>query len=212
VSCASLPGTGRVVESADAHLKLSNGAWTYRYYTRTKNSNQDSQCENDTGRVDPLNVINYQYGEASRMFTHYKDETHWDTWSPVPASDQVICTTTNGTAYGQQGQIGHQNGHFGGFKGCCIPCPDCQSHFRMFPAGHLHDATSAKFSVMDVHREDFQNFQHAIMADWEDQENHIVGEMDDLHNVYPDYYDRVGPGDFRGFFDNGDPTRVGGLH
>lgn len=194
-----------LLEAARAHLTLTDGTWTWRYYTRTQGTGQDTQCENNTGKVDPTNIIIYQYGEWSRINGHLNDETHWSYWNPVPASTQVICTTTDGINYNQQVQKDDQKGH---------QQFDDQAHFRIFPAGHVHDATASKWSVLDVHHEDFNLSTHVINEDWEKWENHIVGitEIGAHHNIYADYYYRVPSGDFRGFFDNGLITRVGGLH
>jgi hypothetical protein len=97
-------GFGPPVESAQAHLQLPTGTWTWRYYTRGQGSGQEGHCENNTGKVDPTNIIIYQYGEWSRINGHLNDETHWSYWNPVPATTQVICTTTDGTNFNQQVQ------------------------------------------------------------------------------------------------------------
>jgi hypothetical protein len=198
-------GLGPLVGSAQAHLQLSDGTWTWRYYTRSQASGQDTHCENNTGKVDPTNIIVYQYGEWSRINGHLNGETHWSYWNPVPATTQVICTTTDGANFNQQVQKDDQKGH--------VEFDD-QAHFRIFSAGHSHSANSAKWSVLDVHHEDFNLQTHVINEDWETWENHIVGiaEIGGSHNIYHDYYYRVPAGDFRGFFDNGLVTRVGGLH
>jgi hypothetical protein len=194
-----------LVRAASAHLQLSSGTWTWRYYTRAQGSNQDAQCEANTGRLDPTNIIIYQYGEWSRINGHLNDETHWSYWNPTPATTQVICTTTDGSNFNQQVQKDDQKGH--------VQFDD-QAHFRIFPAGHTHDALASKWSVLDVHHEDFNLSTHVINEDWETWENHIVGigEIGGAHNIYADYYYRAPAGDWRGFYDNGLVTRVGGLH
>jgi hypothetical protein len=194
-----------VAGGAQAHLKLSDGTWTWRYYTRAQGDQQDAECEGNTGKLDPTNIITINYGEWSLINGHYNDETHWSYWNPTPASAQVICSTMDGANWNQQVQKDDQKGHLQF---------DDQAHFRIFPAGHNHDDIAAKWSVLDVHHEDFNLQTHVINEDWEKWENHIVGisEMGEHHNIYADYYYRVAPGDWRGFFDNGLITRVGGLH
>jgi hypothetical protein len=197
-------GYGASVRSAHAHLKLSDGTWTWRYYTRDQGSNQDAECENNTGKTDPTNIININYGEWSRMNGHYETETHWGYWNI--STSQVICITSDGSNWNQQAWKDDQDAH--------STITGEQAHFRIFPAGHNHDDIAAKWSVLDVHHESLSTSGHKPNEDWEKWENHIVGinEIGEHHNIYTDYYYRVPAGDFRGQYDNGLITRVGGLH
>jgi len=88
-----------------------------------------------------------------------------------------------------------------------------RAHLRIFPAGHLHLDLWDKWSTADVHHEALGCCpSHYIDEDWELWENHYASEMAPAHNIYPDTYDRLAAGYWRGYFDNGDVTRVGGLH
>jgi hypothetical protein len=193
-----------VASSAWAHLQLGDGTWTWRYYTRSAGSGADANCENNTGKVDPLNIITYQYGEASRMFDHINGETDW--YNVSYGSDQVICASTDGSSWRTQGDHDQAVGHGPD------PFTGDQAHYRLFPAGHVHDANSAKFSVADFHHEDYGGSFHAPDESWEKWENHVANEISTHHNVYADYYFRVNHTSWRGFADNGYTTRIGGLH
>lgn len=187
--------------SAWAHLK-NGSSWTYRYYTHDADS---PQCGQDTTsvRIDPLNIIYYQYGEAVRIDDHANAETHW--YSEANRRDQVMCVNPNGTGWSGQGSVAEEQGHG------CVACPT-RAHLRVFPAGHLHSGNQDKWSTADVHHEDLVCcVTHAPDESWEVWEGHYASEFDG-HNIWSDYYDRVGAGYFRGEYDNGDVTRVGGLH
>jgi hypothetical protein len=205
IATSMLVGVGSALpSSAWSHLMLGSGTWTYRYYTRSAGSSADSQCENNTGRLDPLNIITYQYGVAARMFDHINGETHW--YNVSYGSDQVICATTDGSSYRTQGDHDQAVGHGPN------PFTGDQAHYRLFPAGHNHTENVNKFSVADFHHEDYGGSFHAPDENWETWENHVASEMNAHHNIYADYYYRVAAGDWRGFYDNGYVTRIGGLH
>jgi hypothetical protein len=186
---------------ATAHLKRSDGSWTYRYYTHDAGN---QQCGQDVGRIDPLNIVYYQYGEATRINNHSNAETDWGGISN--RQSQVMCVNPSGNGWSGQLSSAEENGH-----GCLPPCPN-QAHLRVFPAGHVHSNITDKWSTADVHHERFTGTDHVIDEDWETWENHYRSEWPPEHNTYPDYYDRVAAGAYRGFFDDGDPTRIGGLH
>jgi hypothetical protein len=195
----ALAGAALFVGSTPAHVK-DGTRWTYRYYTH---SSDNPRCSEDVGRIDPLNIIYYQYGEALRINDHSNSETHW--YGETNRRDQVMCVNPTGSGWSAQGSVAEEQGHG------CLACPT-RAHLRIFPAGHVHNAIVDKWSTADVHHEDLQCcVTHDPDESWELWEEHYASEFDG-HNIYPDYYDRVGAGYFRGEYDNGDPTRVGGLH
>jgi len=186
--------------AARAHQVAPNGVWTYRYFTRAAEGTPYSDCNDNTGHVDPLNIINYYLGEAGRMYTHYASETHFG--GTGIGSHQVSCITTDGSNYTTNPQYDQQAGH-GTIS---------RAHFRLFTAGHLHEDPWYKWSVMDVHHEGC--CQHDPDEDWENWEGHIALEISwpAGHNIYWDEYYRQGGMMWRGFWDNGSVTRIGGEH
>lgn len=190
--------------AAQAHFRENDGTWTYRYHTRTDNNDAKQHCDNNTGKVDPLNIIFYKWGEWSRMFDHVNGETHWFNFT-IGGSGQVLCQRLSGYAVvvpmREQAQ-----GH--GFEGT-------RAHYRIFPSGHGHEE-QFRWSTIDVHHEECCG--HAIDENWETWENHLAHEMDvdvnnsGKHNVWHDYYYRAAAAYFRGWYDNGYVTRVGGDH
>jgi len=185
---------------AAAHLK-SDGDWTYRYHTRADDSSWNYNCVYGVGKVDPLNVLFWQFGEWSRMFDHANSHTHWYDWN-ILGSGQVMCISPTGPPY--DGKIGmHEQAQGHGID------TGPRSHYRIFPAGHTHDQDENKWSTIDVHHESFGT--HAPDEDWESWENHFVGEMEE-HYRDPDAYCRYTNGSFRHFYDNGCVSRVGGSH
>ena len=189
--------------AASAHIRRSDGGWTYRYYTH---SADNPRCGEDVGRIDPLNIIYYQYGEAYRIDDHSKSETDW--YEQANYYDQVMCVNPSGTGWSAQGLVEEEQGHG------CLSCRN-RAHLRIFPAGHLHSDIVDKWSTSDVHHEQVDYCcppSHFIDEDWELWENHYAYEMSGAHNIYADVYDRVAAGYYRGYYDDGDVTRVGGLH
>lgn len=185
--------------SASAHLK-NGSSWTYRYYTHSADS---PQCGQDVGRIDPLNIIYYQYGEAQRINDHSIDETDW--YGESNRQDQVMCVNPSGSGWSAQNAVAEEQGHG------CLVC-DTRAHLRIFPAGHVHTSLSNKWSTADVHHEDLVCcVTHDPDESWEQWEGHYASEFNG-HNIYHDYYDRVAAGYYRGEYDNGDVTRIGGLH
>lgn len=186
-----------LVETANAHQTV-NGVWTYRYFTRDDSGSAQSNCQNNAGLIDPLNIITYQWGEWARMHTHLANETDWEpTWF---GSGQVTCITTDGANYSTHGQDEQQGGHG----------TSTRAHFRIFAAGHNHDDVQYKWGVLDVHHEGC--CAHDPDEDWENWETHLGGEIGVAHNIYWDEYVRQGAMYWRGFYDSGAVTRVGGLH
>jgi hypothetical protein len=188
------------VVPALAHVKTGD-SWTYRYYTRDADS---PQCGQASGNIDPLNIIYYQYGEALRINEHSLAETHW--YGEDNRREQVMCIDPDADgSWDHQGSVAEEQGHG------CLAC-DSRAHLRIFPAGHVHDELADRWSTADVHHEDLVCcFDHDPDESWEQWEGHYASEFDG-HNIYPDYYDRVAPGMYRGEFDNGQVTRIGGLH
>lgn len=182
---------------AGAHQTV-NGVWTYRYFTRDDDSSAWSNCQNNAGHIDPLNIITYQWGEWARMFGHFDNETHWGPTSLGGA--QVSCITTDGANYSPFGMNDQQGGHGTATR----------AHFRDFAAGHLHPDVQYKWGVLDVHHEGC--CAHDPDEDWETWESHIGFEIGAAHNIYWDEYVRQGGMYWRGFWDSGAVTRVGGLH
>ena len=186
---------------ASGHIRRSDGSWVYRYYTHDSGN---PQCGLEGGAIDPLNIIYYQYGEALRINDHSNAETDW--YGDSNRQDQVMCVNPSGTGWSTSQGAAEEQGHG------CLPCPT-RAHLRIFPAGHLHLDLWDKWSTADVHHEALGCCpSHYIDEDWELWENHYASEMAPAHNIYPDTYDRLAAGYWRGYFDNGDVTRVGGLH
>jgi hypothetical protein len=187
--------------SAAAHLK-NGDAWTYRYYTH---SSDGPNCGSGGASVsiDPLNIVYYQYGEALRINDHSISETHW--YGEANRREQVMCVNPSGTGWSAQGSVAEEQGHG------CLAC-DTRAHLRIFPAGHTHSSNQNKWSTADVHHEDLVCcVDHDPDESWETWESHYANEFDG-HNIYRNYYDRVASGYWRGEWDSGDVTRIGGLH
>jgi hypothetical protein len=184
---------------ARAHQTV-NGVWTYRYYTRSDNSDAYWDCNAGSlpGAVDPLNIIGYRYGEGLRMHDHLRVETDYGDTSI--GSNQVTCVTVDGEGYWTNLMFGDQSNNTFWYRG----------HFRSFTAGHSHDDIEFKWSVFDVHHEGC--CEHDPNADWEDMETDLGTQMSGPHNIYWDEYVRVANGFWRGWWDNGAVTRIGGLH
>jgi hypothetical protein len=200
---AGLVLTALVSAPALAHLKI-DGTWSYRYYSREPGSGALTRCQNNTGKVDPINLIFYQYGEYNRIDDHIRNETHLGNFSGH--SPQVLCQTDNGSTWGTHGEFNEQQGH-----GCLTHCLE-RAHMRLWFAPHGHPSNVDKWTVAGVHHEEVQNFSHVIDEDWETWETHIASEMYDHHNVYWYAYSRASAGFYRGWYDDGYVTRIGGLH
>lgn len=184
---------------ARAHQTV-NGVWTYRYYTRADDSDASANCNAGSlpGAVDPLNIIAYRWGEGVRMHSHFRRDTNYG--NTIVGSPQVTCITTNGTEY-------TTNPMFNQATNATI---QNRAHFRSFTAGHEHADHEFKWSVYDVHHEG--GFTHDPNDDWESWEVDLAAQMHPEHEVYYDFYERVAPGLWRGFWDSGTVTRIGGLH
>lgn len=198
--CAAFIAALTAMSDARAHQTV-NGVWTYRYFTRNDDGAAWANCNNDWDPnvwIDPLNIINYRWGEWSRMNLHYEWETDWG-WTDL-GGPQVTCITTDGQNYSPNGQSDQQGGHGTGSR----------AHFRLFAAGHVHPDVEFKWSVLDVHHE--ACCAHDPDEDWETWESHIGFEIWNNHEVYWDEYFRRGAGPWRGLWDSGSVTRVGGLH
>ena len=191
--------------AASAHLQRDGGIWVYRYYTH---SSDNPQCDQSSvGRIDPLNILYWQYGEAVRIHDHSVDETEWRNFGDF--NDQVTCVNPEGNGWSGMGAVREEDGHG------CLVCRT-RAHLRIFPAGHVHSNIQNKWSTADVHHESPGCcFGHEPDESWETWENQYANEMKEpgsVHNIEHDKYDRVAAGLFRGQYDNGDVTRVGGLH
>jgi hypothetical protein len=199
---------------ASAHLIHSNGVWSYRYLTR---SNQ-SDCGGGSGGSDPLNVLFWQYGEGNRMNSHAEADTHWGYYAGwVFRTNQWICGDSDSAignyAVNDLQSFDDQEGH-GSYDCIC----GVRAHFRIWYAPHGHSANVDKWSIIDAHHEHIDSssstvLTHHIDQDWETWEAHIGSEFGSAgHNYYSDYWARQGGQYLQGFYDDGLVTRVGGLH
>jgi hypothetical protein len=191
--------------TAHAHLILDGGTWSFRYFSRS-DDNPDYYCNAGTGLVDPIQLVNYQYGELNRMYDHIRAESDFGDPSGVWGS-QYICATLSPPSYYVQAHYRDQTGHGGAAT---------RGHMRMWFNTHGHDWVN-EWSVMTPHHEDFTwGDGHVIDEDWENWELHVATEVEIYsgycHNVYYHAYYRYPGGLHRGFYQNGYMTRIGGLH
>jgi hypothetical protein len=190
------------VPAASAHIFI-NGTWSYKYFTRSNNDQANANCNNNSnweaGAVDPVSVILYQYGEYQRIFSHLEAET--DFGPQRFGSDQVICATNDTTSYFTHAYWDDQTGH--GNLGT-------RAHFRLWFAPHGHGANVDKWSIITPHHESCCS--HNPDEDWEVWEDHVAGEMAGHHNIYWDHFYHRPSGSWRGFWQDGLVTRIGGLH
>lgn len=195
----ALGGSLTILEEARAHQTV-NGVWTYRYYTRASGGSASTDCNAGSlpGAVDPLNIIGYRWGEGVRIDDHIRLETNYG--DTIVGSAQVTCITTNGTTYSTNLMFNDQTD----------ATVQNRAHFRSFTAGHTHTDNEFKWSVFDVHHEGC--CEHDPNDDWETWESNLGWDMSLHHNIYFDEYVRVAPGLWRGWWDSGAVTRIGGLH
>lgn len=138
------------------------------------------------------------------MYGHLSNETHFGPqWL---GSAQDICANNNpeSDAWHGHDMVDQQTGH--GNYGT-------RAHFRMWYAVHSHSIVEDKWSVIEPHHEALVCCpDHQPDEDWELWEWHVENEIGANHNHWPDYWYRWPAGNFRGFFQTGYVTRVGGLH
>ena len=199
---------GASASVATAHLIHTNGVWTFRYFTRIANAaNDKTPCLSDDSHywVDPLNIIFWAYGEWSRMRDHVDNDTPWGTSAIY--GEQTICGDTD--AYVGNYDIGHnENWDLG--EPSCVTCD--RYHIRLFAAPHSHSDDYSKWSTMDTHHEHWTGLGHTIDMNWEDAEYHLGYEMRVHHYWGYDYWIRRNGIVWRGWWDDGATTRVGGEH
>ncbi len=205
-----LVAAGAVVSSTSAHLQLSSGVWSWRYYSHVHPA---TDCyDGHIGRIDPTSIIFYQYGEYSRIDRyHVEPETDWGYFPDFEHDPQDICGTTDGSNYSPLIEFQEQQGH-----GCLDHCLE-RAHIREWWAPHAHGALVDKWSVATPHHErvvvcGYLCYTHEIDENWETWEYHFASQMGSHHLIYIDYYYRTVSGYWRGWYDSGSITRVGGLH
>jgi hypothetical protein len=194
---------------AGAHLIHPSGVWTYRYLSRGSDKPL-TYCSTGAFGVDPLNVLIYQYGEANRMNGHLADETHWSHYEGwAPRDHQIVCGDSDELEGDYTVNIENQ---FDDLEGHGSWSSQTRAHFRIWFAPHGHTQHVNKWSTLDVHHERrVCCWSHTIDEPWDTWEYHATTETDG-HNLWIDYYWRVGGQPIQGFYDNGYITRLGGMH
>lgn len=188
-----------IATSASAHLRLSNGVWTYRVFSKADDAQAYTHCQNGTGSVDPMSIIIYQYGEYSRIDSHILDETNY--YDRLFASDQIMCGTNDGSTY-----FTHVSWREDRANGPIWS----RSHYRHWYAPHGHSSIVDKWSALTPHHESGDS--HEPDESWEKWEQDLVNQMSPEHNDYRDAYCRYQSGNWRLHFWNGCVSRIGGLH
>ena len=188
---------------ATAHINDANG-YFYRYYSR----NEPANCNvSNTGLVDPVNIIGYQYGNINTLDPHIENESHWGYFSLH--SPQSVCHRDTATSWhSSTGDVNEQDGHTEQ-----IICGTCgaRAHLREWGQAHAH-STQLNYSLVGVHHEELCGTHHCINDAWETWERHLAGEMATHHVVVIDQY-QVGVAQYyRGWWDDGWQTRIGGQH
>jgi hypothetical protein len=201
----ALVASAVAVPAASPHLVHTNGTWTYRYYDRDP-ATSFIDCASGSNPIDPMNLVFWQYGEYSRINSHIETETHLGFFTGHSPHD-MCATNDGGSSYWGHDEFDEQQGH-----GCLTHCSG-RAHMRLWYAPHSHGANVDKWTAAGVHHEEVVCcFSHEIDEDWETWEDHIASEMYAHHNIYWDAYFRGTAGYYRGWYDDGFATRVGGLH
>jgi hypothetical protein len=201
--------------SASAHQYRADGSWTIRYMTRpaaAADYNGAGYCyygNNSSYWVDPLNIRFWQYGEGNRISDHVDSDTGW---GHPDFSDfdpqQTICGDDDSAEgdYSQHRQLNFDN----------LANPSCnicdRFHMRIWFAPHPHSDAYSKWSAGDAHHDHWNGSGHDIDMDWEDAEIQIGSEMSWAHNFYYDYYAQNQSRIWKGYYDDGIATRIGGEH
>lgn len=155
--------------------------------------------------VDPLNIIFWAYGEANRIGSHIDVDTPWGYT----------------TIYGEQAICGDTDTYVGNYdvakaevtdlsEPSCLTCT--RYHVRLWAAPHAHSDVYNKWSTVDAHHETWTGSNHVIDLNWDDAEYHLGAQLSGHHNFFYDYWVRRNGIYWKGYWDDGITTRVGGAH